>query len=394
MDFFCNVQPNRRTGSAGNRTATDFFADTMHTIGYELDTTPFDCLDYRVNRVGLSREKERYEVYVSPYSLGVDVSAELVVASTVGELEELTCEGHILLMKDELCAEQLMPKNFVFYNPEHHQNIITLLEERQPAAIITATDRNPEQAGALYPYPIFVDGDFDISSVYCRMQVGEALATLQGESLHLLIDARRIKSSASNVIARLNPGASKKVVITAHIDAYEDSPGASDNASGTNVLLLAAEMLANYNGAHSIEFVAFNGEDHYSVGGQMDYLRRYGAEFPAIDLLVNIDGVGYKDGSSAYSTYGCSEEIERKIVNTFQRFEGLACGPQWYSGDHMIFVQKQVPSLAFTSEKAMEMLALFVHTGGDTPAVIDHHKVVEVAESVAALVKSLSGEVL
>ena len=63
------------------------------------------------------------------------------------------------------------------------------------------------------------------------------------ERLELGMDARRIPSSDSNVIARKNPCGKNKIVLTAHIDAYEDSPGASDNASGTVVLMLLAELL-------------------------------------------------------------------------------------------------------------------------------------------------------
>ena len=44
---------------------------------------------------------------------------------------------------------------------------------------------------------------------------------------------RETMALGCNVIARLNPQADKKVVFSAHIDAYEDTPGASDNASGT-----------------------------------------------------------------------------------------------------------------------------------------------------------------
>ena len=52
-------------------------------------------------------------------------------------------------MLGDICAEQLMPKNFVFYNPDHHKRIYAFLEEKMPAAIITATERKPEMVGAL-----------------------------------------------------------------------------------------------------------------------------------------------------------------------------------------------------------------------------------------------------
>jgi aminopeptidase YwaD len=282
-----------------------------------------------------------------------------------------------------------MPKHFVFYNPEHHQRIIALLESKKPTAIITATERKPEQVGALYPYPLIADGDFDIPSCYCKDSVGEMLAAMQGEVFHLRIDAQRFPSSATNVIARLNQEADDKIVITAHIDAYEDSPGASDNASGTVVLLLLAEMLSDYRGRNCVEIAAFNGEDHYSAGGQMDYLKRYGGEFNRILLAINVDDVGYKKGRSAYSFYECSSQLEKRTEDVFRGFDGVVRGDQWFSGDHMIFVQSQVPSVAFTSECMPELMRTVTHTSLDTPDIVDCHKLVEVAESLSALVRSL-----
>jgi aminopeptidase YwaD len=389
LNTLCAVRPNRRTGSAGNRDATSFFADTIRRHGYEVDVTPFECLDYVCDGASLAREGQAWEVYHSPYTLGCDVLAKLISVSTVDELERADCEGKILLMRGDVCSEQLMPKNFVFYNPEHHQQIIALLESRRPAAIIAATGSSPEQVGALYPFPLFVDGDFDIPSVYCRDTVGEILAAGQGEQVRLRIDARRWPSTATNVIAMLNSGAPRKIVLTAHIDAYEDTPGACDNASGTTVLLLVAGMLADYSGEHCIEIAALNGEDHYSAGGEMDYLRRYGGEIPRVLLAVNVDDVGYVRGRSSYSFYGCTSELEQQAEDVFRRFGGLVRGEPWYSGDHMIFAQNQVPSVAFTAERMTELMKTVTHTFADTPEIVDCRKLVEVAESLNALVRSL-----
>ncbi|MFN2222892.1 MAG: Zn-dependent exopeptidase M28, partial [Candidatus Promineifilaceae bacterium] len=141
LDTLCGVQPNRRTGSSGNRWATDFFATTIGTFGYEVDATFFETLDHVNEGAGLTIGADDFEVFTSPYSLGCDVNAGLVAVSTVAELEDAHCEAQILLMHGPICAEQLMPKNFVFYNPEHHHQLIALLESKRPAAIITATER-------------------------------------------------------------------------------------------------------------------------------------------------------------------------------------------------------------------------------------------------------------
>ena len=385
----CSVRPNRRTGSAGNKKATLFFEKIISKAGYTVDVKPFPCLDYQKGRTSLTFREKTYEVYSSPYSLGCNINTELVVVSSADELETISCRDRILLMKDDICSEQLMPKNFVFYNPDHHKKIYALLEEKQPAAIITATEKKPELVGALYPFPLIVDGDFDIPSAYCTDITGSAISAHAGEQFTLTIQSERIPSAANNVIAQKNQNFPKKIVITAHIDAYEDSPGASDNASGTVVLLLLGEMLSDYDAPFCIEIAAFNGEDHYSAGGQMDYLARYGSRFHQILLAINIDDVGYKEGKTGFSLYGCPDDLEYRIRSSFQNHASLVGHQPWYMGDHMIFVQKGIPSMAFTSEKISELMTTITHTLKDTPDIIDEAILVEIAEALRDLIIDL-----
>jgi len=337
----------------------------------------------------LSCAEESFEVRTSPYSMGCDVTADLVTASTVEELEECACRGKMLLLKGPISAEQLMPKNFVFYNPDHHQRIYALLEEKRPAAIITATQRNPELVGALYPFPMIEDGDFDIPSVYCTDTMGEEIAGETGRVFRLKIDAQRIPATACNVVARKNPIAKTKIVVCAHIDAYGDAPGASDNASGTVALLLLAELLADYDGPLGIEIVAFNGKDHYSAGGQMDYLRRDGKAMDEILLAINPDDVGYIHGKTAYSLYECPQEIEDRADAVFGAYAGIMKGEQWYQGDHMIFVQNGRPAMAITAELFPELMATVTHTAKDTPEIVDCDKLAEIAHALHDFITQL-----
>ena len=128
LSTLCGVKPNRRTGSPGNREATQFFASSIHQFGYQVDQTPFGCLDYVSGKSSLAADGNFFEINISPYSLGCDISADLITVSTIEELKSSKCKGVILLLRGEICAEQLMPKNFVFYNPQRHQEIYALLE--------------------------------------------------------------------------------------------------------------------------------------------------------------------------------------------------------------------------------------------------------------------------
>ena len=371
LNKLCLDIPRRSVGSPGNRQATAFFADVVASQGFQTECPQFDCLYWTQDGARLAAEDEAFQAFVSPYSLGCDVQAPLVAVSSLDELESVQASGKLLLMRGELTREQLMPKNFPFYNPQEHQHIYHLLELKNPLAIITATSRNPELAGALYPFPLIEDGDFDIPSVYLTEEVGDELLRFSGRPVSLTSLSRRIPATGCNVIASKNPAAERRVVLTAHIDAKEGTPGAVDNAASVATLLLLAELLRDYSGKLGIEIVAINGEDYYAAPGEVQYLQRNQGRLGDILLNINLDGVGYHKGLTAYSLYECPELVSGLVRQAWSGFPGMTEGEQWYQGDHMIFVQNQVPALAITTDRFMEMETHIAHTAQDTPQLVN-----------------------
>jgi aminopeptidase YwaD len=361
----------------------------MAALGYEVDTTPFECVDFETGTSTLACDGGSFEVYASPFSTGCDVTARLVAASTVAELKKSRCRGKILLVRGELCAGHLMPKNYPFYNPDRHKEIIALLEKKRPAAIVAATGKDPALMGAIYPYPLIEDADFDIPSAYCTDVTGEAIAAAGVGDFRLAIDAKRIPAKACNVTARKNPGARKKIVVCAHLDTRPGTPGALDNGAGAVTLVLLAEMLKDYRGSTGIELVAINGEEHYSAGGELDYLGRYGGELERVAIAVNMDGLGYVKGKTAFSLYECPDAVARKARAAFGSFDTIAEGPQWYAGDHMVFVMSGRPAIAVTSDQAPELSAEIIHTPRDTPGLVDCRKLVDAASALKVLIAGL-----
>jgi aminopeptidase YwaD len=402
LNRLCLVIDNRRTGSPGNRAATDFFARTAAAFGWQVEQPAFDCLDWHAEGAELTVRAElteladlrvaatTFQVYPSPYSPGCKVQARLAVASTLAELEAVEAAGTLLLLRDELTAGQLMPKNFPFYNPEEHQRIYRLLEEKRPAAVLTATGRDEVMVGSAYPFPMFEDGDFDIPSVYLTDVEGVRLTVFEGQELSLTIRAERKPARGRNVIARRG-GGQGRLVACAHIDSRAGTPGANDNASGTAVLLLLAELLAGYDGGPTVELVALNGEDYYAAPGQKLYLEMNRGRLGNILLSVNIDDVGYHQGLAYYSLYGVDRFLAGRIRRALAGHPVLAEGPQWYQGDHMIFVQNGVPAVAVTDELAYELLATITHTAADTPDIVDPAKLVRVAAGLKELLERLAG---
>lgn len=381
LDLFCNTIGERCVGSEGNRQATRFFANELSRLGWEIETAELDAIDWEDGGAHLSCNGENFSVLTGPYSLAFNGSATLVAASSVDELESLDCSGKIVMLYGEIAREQLMPKNFVFYNPEGHQRIIALLEQKKPAAIISATGRNAALAGGVYPFPLIEDGDFDIPSVYMTEEEGERLLPCAGREIAIESRSVRVPGKGYNVIARKGRSGSKRVIVTAHIDSKKGTQGAIDNATGVIVLLLLARQLQDYTGDRLIEIVAFNGEDYFAVPGQMDYLMANQGKFNDMLLNINIDGAGYIEGLSAFSLFDLPEILHNSANEIIANCPGITEGAQWPQGDHSIFLQNGVPAIAVSSKWFIDNIELqdITHTPKDMPEIVDCHKLVEIS---------------
>lgn len=380
---------DRSTGSEGNSKATRYFEKITTSFGWHTEESEFDALDWQNGKASLKVDNEDFEVFSSPYSFECTVKSDLVKATTIDELQQLDTDDKVLLLMGEISKEKLMPKNFVFYNPEEHQKIIALLEEKRPMAIITASSRKVVPAGGIYPFPLIEDGDFNIPSFYMTEEGGLRLSSLIGKQVLLESFAKRIPSKAKNIIARRGKDKSKRIVITAHIDAIKEMPGALDNATGVTVLLLLAELLQDYNENIMIELVAINGEDHYAVPGQMNYLSSNQGYFNEIILNINIDGVGYCEGESAFSFFDLPEMIKKKTDELIKENAGIVECAQWPQGDHSMFVVNGVPAIAITSKWFLDNMysQTITHTLKDNKEIVDCNKVVEAAQVLEWLLR-------
>lgn len=381
----------RCVGSEGNRQATSFFNRQLTALGWKTEMPEFTAVDWVDGGATLSTEGEHFVVHVSPYSPGCMESATLESATTIAELERLSIKDKILFLHGEIAKEQLMPKNFVFFNPEEHKRITGLLEAGNPKAIVCATSRNGELAGGVYPFPLIEDGDFDIPSVYMTEEEGNRLVPFIGKMVTLRSIADRTPGAGYNVIGTKGRKGSNRIVVTAHIDAKKGTPGAIDNATGVIVLLLLAHMLKDYSGKNEIEIVALNGEDYYSVPGQMNYVMANQDRFDTIALNINIDGAGYREGDSSFSLFNLPGQLHRKVLDILVDYSGIVEGVQWPQGDHSIFIQHGIPAIAVSSKWFIDNIASqeITHTPSDNPGIVDCAKVVEIAEALNELILKL-----
>lgn len=391
LKTFCHEITERCVGSEGNRQATRFFEKELSNLGWKTVPAEFDAIDWEENGAVLKSNGKTFNVLVSPYSLAFKGEAKLVAVTTTKELENLDIKDNIVLLFGEIAKEQLMPKNFVFYNPYEHQKIIGLLEKGQPKAIISATGRNPALAGGVYPFPLIEDGDFNIPSVYMTEEEGEELISVIGKKVFLESKSKRIPGKGYNVIATKGKKNSNRIVVTSHIDAKKGTPGAIDNATGVIILLLLADLLKDYNGNNIIELVAFNGEDYYAVSGQMNYIRANQEIFNEIILNINIDGAGFKEGPSAFSLFELPEVLHKIAHEVIKQYSGITEGVQWPQGDHSIFLQYGVPAIAVSSKWFVDNIngQDITHTPKDNIEIVDCMRLIEISQALNSLIRRI-----
>ena len=379
LEALCVAIPDRSVGSPGNQASTAWFEGVMRELGWQTERQEFSCLDWEGRGASLRTGTQRWDLRPGPYGLSCRVEGPLRVVSTAAELLEVNAAGAVLLVRGELCASQLMPKGFAFYNPDSHREIVALLEGSGALAVVAATGVDPWMAGGERPFPLIEDGDFELPTAFVEAEA--RLEALEGQRVELVVDSRRWMSTGWNPVGRLGSG--PRVVVCAHIDAKKGSPGAVDNGGGTVILLLVAELLRAHSGAPEVEIVAFNGEDYFATPGQLRWLELDRGE---VSLVINIDGVGYVGGETAWSIYGVSDAAEEVVR---EAFDHLMEGPRWVQGDHSIFVQRGVPAVALTTTAFEQAWTSITHTPRDTVEQVDPAALAQAARAIARVISQV-----
>jgi len=355
----------RPVGGLNNQRAEKFISETFRTSGLDVFHQEFQCMDWEPGRVSLVLNGRSVPASHSPYTRPASVKAPFQLLETVEQLRAAELSGQIAVLGGELTREPLMPKNFCFWNPERHQEIVRLLEAKAPVAILTVSFSEER------PVPIIEDGDFDIPSVVVAGKYLREFSASKGTVLTLRMEAERKPSRGANVIARQPGQGSRKAIVMAHFDTKPGTPGALDNAAGVTGLLLLSRLLQENPVPGGVELIAVNGEDYYSNPGQVAYLDTYQHTFDQLKLVINCDGPGYRVGKTGVSPMNCEKAFTKRIEKKLYAFPALKLSDPWYQGDHMIFAPYEVPTLAITSDEIFPIIDTVIHTEHDRMELVE-----------------------
>lgn len=153
-----------------------------------------------------------------------------------------------------------------------------------------------------------------------------------------------------NVVAR-QPGATEppSVLIGAHLDTVEGSPGGNDNASGVAVMLELARILGTAE-VPGLALVAFGAEEfqpdgRHHIGSQAYVDRMSRAERKAMEIMVSADMIGKVRSYIVGRLAGTSRAAVRAVVDAAHR-EGIRAHGQALGdiSDHGPFATAGIPA--------------------------------------------------
>jgi aminopeptidase YwaD len=179
LNELCVKISNRHVGSPGNREAGRYAARRMTGAGLNVSLPEFSCIDWEHDDAILTVNGNPVKSFPSPYSPACELNCYFETAATIDELEARNFTGKVAVFHGDLCKEQLVPRNYAFYNRDEHKKILNVIDQKKPLAIIAITSRNPETTGGEYPFPLFEDGDFNIPSVYLTEEEGSKLLNIK-----------------------------------------------------------------------------------------------------------------------------------------------------------------------------------------------------------------------
>jgi len=271
----------------------------------------------------------------------------------------------------------------------------------------TIGERNLSKAGTLEAAADYIRSSLQHEGY----SVAEQSYSVQGQQVRNL-EAKLVGSETGG----------KTVVVGAHYDSVETSPGANDNASGVAAVLELARLSKGSKPRKTLRFVLFvNEEPPYfqtESMGSLVYARQLRRDHVPVSAMISLETIGfYSDAPDSqkypvllgllYPNRGnfigfvgnpSSRALLRQVVRKFRettRFpsEGVAAPEGWPGvgwSDHWSFWQEQYPAIMVTDTAPFRYP--YYHTPFDTPNRVDFGKMARVINGVRRVLEALASE--
>ena len=237
-----------------------------------------------------------------------------------------------------------------------------------------------------------------VAGTESERQAAEFLTT-QLEQYEYVVDVNTFtiegtKNESQNLIVTKKttddlPSTGDIIMIGAHYDSVVQSPGASDNASGTAVLLEVARMLKDKPTSSEIRFIFFGSEEHGLAGSESYVNEMTIDEIERTIAMFNLDMVGSADAGplTMFTVDGMpntATEISNK-ANEALFGEALLLKSTGQS-DHLPFHNAGIPAVLFSYFP----LEKTYHSANDTIDKLSEQRLENIAHIIAMAVLGLT----
>jgi len=164
--------------------------------------------------------------------------------------------------------------------------------------------------------------------------------------------------------------------------------GANGNATGMAMLLELARKLSYSRTLlrRSVLLVGFGASEKTFAGAWYFLNRSFAADAGKIDAMVNLDMLGLS-GNGFYAFTSSNVDMNT-LVNTLQGellpIQASITYQQPYPGDHLVFYEKEIPSVLFSTGRYPEH-----NTGRDTYGIVDFEGMERELEYIYSYVQAL-----
>ena len=284
----------RVAGTSSEKNAANFIAEQLKTYGYSAESQLFEFDHYifpQLVELTIEGSDKSFSPAPLQYSVSGNVTGELINVNNglTSDYENIDVKGKIVVASiSNIYFEEMV--------------------------------LNAARAGAIGIIINFKDGlantgwslgkrhDDFIPTIALSPNEGVSLLNLirDNESITgtIRIDGADIgKHESQNIIVtKPSKTTDEIIIIGAHYDSVESSPGASDNASGTAVLLELARVLESVSTDKELRFLFFGAEELGLIGSKKYVDEVTTEEIKRSVAMLNMDMVGSADaGLSLYS---------------------------------------------------------------------------------------------
>jgi aminopeptidase YwaD len=375
----------RVMGSSAERQATDYIQRYFEELGLKVDEQAFDVetavlIDHKFEVVEPALgEIPSWPMMLTPGTPKDGVRGELVLVEGVSAPQVRPhIAGKIVLWS--VGAESWLEGK-------------DLLRHRPLALVVIGSAVGVKPKHLQLPSALLEPYDA-VPTFFITYEDGLRLVRSGAKEARLHLDTERGTGTSRNIIAELKGDdfPEEIIVVGGHHDTVPEIPGATDNASGTALVMELARLHATRGSKRTLRFVTWGGEEGGLIGSR-HYVhelkkqdkndrgvegfdeRRDKTELEQHLLSISVDVVGMPLGHSACFAVGPIELRATLSVMAKELGVPQEVTEEFYGSDHLPFATVGVPSVAFSRRGAA---TTYMHGIEDGIELIDAHQLGEV----------------